>query len=212
MIDSKLRKPRLWTWMLGGLGVLGTGLAACTLVCSLVIPVLLALGVSASFASGLEARAGIAARVLVAVGALVPALGAARWWRARRSCRCGEAPAQPPEPVACRLDGPGVQRRLAEFRDVFARALVGTERLADGVVRWRFQASPGLEDELRSLAEREHACCRFFRFDVRTVGREVWWDSRVERPEAAPVLEELFALPTTLATEGSPPFWPGRHA
>ena len=97
------------------------------------------------------------------------------------------------EPIACTLDGEGFRRRLAELGAVFQRGYLGGERTASGV-RWRFRSAPGLEDQLRSLAGREHACCRFFRFEIRAAGDEIWWDSRVDSPEAQPLLEELFAL------------------
>ena len=61
-------------------------------------------------------------------------------------------------------------------------------------MRWRFRAAPGLEEDLRSLAGRERECCRFFIFEIQTVGYEIWWDSRVEDPDALPLLEELFSM------------------
>ena len=98
------------------------------------------------------------------------------------------------EPIACRLDGEGVRRRVEEFREVFERGYVGGVRIAGGV-RWRFRALSGLEADLRSLAEREQACCPFFQFDVRAIGSEIWWDSRVDDVAAQPILEDFFALP-----------------
>jgi hypothetical protein len=102
-------------------------------------------------------------------------------------------------PIACTLDGGGLRNRLEEFRDVFQRGLIGADRL-EGGFRWRFRAVPGLEDDLRALAGREHACCRFFTFELFTAdeGREIWWEIRAE-PEAAPVVEEFYRLPDQLA-------------
>jgi hypothetical protein len=121
------------------------------------------------------------------------------------------------EPIACSLDGQGARRRLDEFRAAFESGYLGSERMPDGALRWRFRAHPGLSEELRSLAERERACCRFLRFEIRPNGDEIEWDSRVDDPEALPVLEEFFALPTVLARsaprareDDAPAFWPGR--
>jgi hypothetical protein len=168
-----------------------------------VVPALLALGAGTTIVSGVELGAGVTGKVLVAVGVLLLALGTARWWRARSRCdRDDRSEARDQEPIACTLDGEGFRERLNEFREVFERGYVGGERLHDCAVRWRFHAAPGLEDDLRTLAEREQQCCRFFRFDVRIVGEEVWWDTRVESSQAGPVLEEFFTLPVSLGDRG----------
>ena len=80
------------------------------------------------------------------------------------------------EPIACSLDGHGFRQRLDEFRAAFGRGYLAGERTATGV-RWRFRAAPGLEEDLRSLAGRERECCRFFIFEIQTVGYEIWWDA-----------------------------------
>ncbi len=100
------------------------------------------------------------------------------------------------ERIACTLDSEGFRRRMEEFRDVFERAYLSSERIEDGG-RFRFRALPGLLDELRSLAEREHACCRFFRFDVFEKDGELVWETRVDA-EAVPVLDAFLALPELL--------------
>jgi hypothetical protein len=101
-------------------------------------------------------------------------------------------------PIACSLDRSAFRGRLDEFRAVLRRGFIGAERLPDRA-RWRFRAAPGLEDDLRKLAERERRCCRFFLFDIRRVDEEIWWDTRVDRAEALPVLDLFFALPSELA-------------
>jgi hypothetical protein len=100
------------------------------------------------------------------------------------------------EPIACTLDGEGVRRRLDEFRDVFEGRYLGSERI-DGGGRWKFRITPGLDSRLRSLADREHECCRFFRFEIRAAGNELWWDTRVDDVEARPILEEFFTCPAS---------------
>jgi hypothetical protein len=119
------------------------------------------------------------------------------------------------EPIACTLDGQGFRHRLDEFRQAFERGYLGGERIPGGV-RWRFRAAPELERDLRSLAEREQACCRFFRFDIRTIGDLIHWDTRVDDADAEPVLQEFFTLPSQLLSSGAAdvataPFGPGRR-
>jgi hypothetical protein len=100
------------------------------------------------------------------------------------------------EPIACTLDSDSFRRRMEEFRAIFERNHLATERFPGGG-RFRFRSVPGLEEELRSLAEREHACCRFLRFDVLKKDGELWWETRTEE-EAAPVLEAFLSLPELL--------------
>jgi hypothetical protein len=99
-------------------------------------------------------------------------------------------------PIACSLDTDGFRRRLEQFRETFERGLLATDRFPGGG-RFRFRSVPGLEDELRSLAERERACCPFFRFEIATRGDEIWWEARVEGG-AEPILEEFLGLPERL--------------
>jgi hypothetical protein len=101
------------------------------------------------------------------------------------------------EPIACTLDSEGFRRRMQEFRGVFERAYLSGERFPGGG-RFRFRALPGLEADLRSLAEREQACCRFFRFEIFARDDELWWETRVDA-EAEPVLDVFLELPNLLA-------------
>ena len=99
-------------------------------------------------------------------------------------------------PVACDMtnarDTP--DERLAEYRRLFARALVARERTAIGI-RFRFRAEPGIEDWVRDLAAREKECCPFFGFDIAVDGEEVMWEAAVpETDEARAVLEDFYAL------------------
>jgi hypothetical protein len=83
--------------------------------------------------------------------------------------------------------------RLAEYRRLFAEALIGRERTADGI-RFRFGSAPGVEEWVRDLAAREKACCPFFEFAVGTDGGEVRWDTTVLVERARPILEAFYAL------------------
>jgi hypothetical protein len=190
-MNSKQARAGIGKWGLGGLGAVGIGLLACSLACSVVVPVLLAVGIGAATVTVVETGAVVAGKVLVVGGVLAVGLGAFRWWRRRRRCGCDDTAT---EPIACTLDGQGFRQRLDELREVFERGYLGGERITDGV-RWRFRAAPGLEMQLRDLAEREHQCCRFFRFDIRATGDEIWWESRVANAAAQPILDEFFELP-----------------
>jgi hypothetical protein len=111
-----------------------------------------------------------------------------------RSCGCNTECASE-EPVVCTLEAREQATRATEFREVFVH-LLATESI-EGGFRWRFSAEPGLEEHLVDLARREHDCCRFFQFRVRTDGDHIVWETRA-RETARSVLEELKRLPQTL--------------
>ncbi|SEF25111.1 hypothetical protein SAMN05421837_1021011 [Amycolatopsis pretoriensis] len=99
-------------------------------------------------------------------------------------------------PIACDMsnarDTP--EERLAEYRRLFAEALVARERTEIGI-RFRFRADLGVEDWVRDLAAREKACCPFFGFDIAAEAGEVRWDAAVpDTDEARAVLEDFYAL------------------
>src|SRR5689334_6978255 len=83
-------------------------------------------------------------------------------------------------PIVCDMtDAPDAAvERLAEYQTLFATALIGRERTVDGI-RFRFRAEPGLEEQVRSLAAREKACCAFFNFTINRHDDEIWWNSSV---------------------------------
>jgi hypothetical protein len=64
------------------------------------------------------------------------------------------------------------EERLAEYRRLFARALIRRERRADSVVLW-FHA--GAREPVEDLARREAACCPFLDYRVEAAGDEVVW-------------------------------------
>jgi hypothetical protein len=118
-----------------------------------------------------------------------------------------------PVPVACDLmSTPGkIEERMAEYRRLFERALLGRENdgESDGRsgIRFRFRADPGIADWVRDLAAREEACCAFFRFTVTQADGEVWWDASViDDALARRVLDGFLA---DLAVECLPPDQPG---
>ena len=89
--------------------------------------------------------------------------------------------------------------RLAEYRRLFALALIGREHTDTGI-RFRFREDEGVYDWVADLASREQACCPFFIFTVTSAGGETSWDASViDDPIARQILEEFYLLPDTVA-------------
>ena len=108
-------------------------------------------------------------------------------------------------PVACDMSGaPDTPaERAAEYERLFTQALTGRERSEAGIT-FRFRADPGLADWVRDLAEREQACCAFFRFTVTADDQEVRWDAKVIDDDVArQILAEFYRLPDRLAGAGA---------
>jgi hypothetical protein len=104
-------------------------------------------------------------------------------------------------PIACDMtnasDTPA--ERMAEYGRLFEAALVGRDRVDDGI-RFRFRADEGIEEWVCDLAARELACCAFFTIVVSRVDDEVRWDMTVvDDASARAVLEEFYRLPDTIA-------------
>jgi hypothetical protein len=122
----------------------------------------------------------------------------------QRSQIYGSPPTQEDEPLACTFDfrnTAAAQAHVDGYRAAFTR-LVGTERFPGGF-RWIFRADPGLAVELKTLAEREHGCCRFLSFDVKTDGPHIVWETRAQE-HATTFLEEYLQLPERLRAEPRP--------
>ena len=102
-------------------------------------------------------------------------------------------------PIVCDMSGAPdtLAERLAEYRDLFADALVGRERIDEDAIQFRFRARPGLLDRVNDLAAREKACCAFFDFVISEHGDEIWWDARVpDDPIAHEILDAFYMLPS----------------
>jgi hypothetical protein len=107
-------------------------------------------------------------------------------------------------PIVCDMtDAPDTAtERLAEYQRLFTTALIGRERVGEGI-RFRFRADAGLEDWVRDLAAREKACCGLFTFDITVHGDEVWLGASVVDDDLArQILDEYYRLPDTV-TEGA---------
>lgn len=108
-------------------------------------------------------------------------------------------------PVHCDLrnasDTP--EERAAEYQQLFTTALCGRDK-TDRMVRFRLRRAAVDEDQVRRLAAREQACCPFFDIHLKTVGEELWWETRIDgNPEAAVMLQEFHRLPDLLASPAS---------
>jgi hypothetical protein len=108
-------------------------------------------------------------------------------------------PARADAPIACDMsearDTP--EDRLAEYHELFERALRSREHHADSVVL-RFDAAA--REQVEDLASREHACCPFVDYRVETAGEEVVWTttnpvSGEQRAAVDVMLDALYALP-----------------
>ena len=107
-------------------------------------------------------------------------------------------PARTGAPIACDMstarDTP--EERLAEYHELFERALRGRERGTDSVVL-RFDADA--REQVEDLVQREHACCPFVDYRVETAGDEVIWTTTNpmagdERAAVDVMLDSLYAL------------------
>jgi hypothetical protein len=105
-------------------------------------------------------------------------------------------------PIACDMstarDTP--EQRLAEYHELFERALVGRERRDDAVV---LTFSADAQEQVEDLARREHACCPFVDYRVELTGEQVIWTTTntVQREHRAAVdvmLDAFHDLPSTL--------------
>ncbi len=201
---------------LAGLAAFG----ACAACCAL--PLLAAAGVGGGLLSSIAGyiRPGADWVVAGAVGVGVLGVFSARAWKARQAAGCGVAcsvesscgcdperdkaifmSADPAadEPVVCTADlrdKPTIEAQMNGYRAAFAH-LGRTERF-NGGFRWVFEPKPGLEGDLKRLAENEHQCCRFFKFDVRRTHDSIVWQITANE-RAALVLEEFSRLPSRLS-------------
>ena len=81
--------------------------------------------------------------------------------------------------------------RIAEYAELFERALLTRERRADAVVfAFRADALEQVED----LARREHACCPFLDYRVETARDEVVWTITSPTAGGAATIDAFHAL------------------
>jgi hypothetical protein len=202
---------------LGLAGIAAFG--ACAACCAL--PLLAAAGIGGGALSAVVGYLRPGAELIVAGSVGVGVLAAVAFRaRARRTaacetacavkggCGCGPvdkanifstASPRADEPIVCTADvedTPTVRGQLEGYRAAFEH-LLRVERF-EGGVRWVFVKRPGLGAELRNLAEKEHQCCSFFKFDLQDAGATIVWETTASQ-EAAGVLDEFARLPERLS-------------
>jgi hypothetical protein len=100
-------------------------------------------------------------------------------------------------PITCDMtsapDTP--EERIAEYRRLFAHALILRERTPDAVV-FTFAAKPGVAEWVADLARRESACCPFLSYEVAVAAEGVVWRTSSQAgPDAQAILDEFHGLP-----------------
>lgn len=209
--------PLITKKSLGLAGIAAFG--ACAVCCAL--PLLAAAGIGGGVLSVVAGYIRPGADLVLAGGVGIGVLAVTAFRaRARRGSACGEACAvdgdcgcgpveptnilstpapQPGEPIVCTADlsdKPSVRGQLDGYRAAFEHLLRVEQR--EGAVRWVFSSRPGLVVELRNLAENEHRCCSFFKFDLQAVGDTIVWETTASK-DAARVLNEFARLPERLS-------------
>ena len=93
-------------------------------------------------------------------------------------------------PEACTL--PTVERplRVAEFDQLFTRAVAAVERLGPQSARITLPPSPETAAEAANLVVRESECCSFFTFSLTAAGGRLYLDVKVPENQS-PVLDSL---------------------
>jgi hypothetical protein len=93
--------------------------------------------------------------------------------------------------IACSLTASELPERRGRWLALTERALLSRTATTDGV-RLTFRAAPGVDDELRALAELERECCGFAAFEVAVAGDRVTLDVR-SSGDGVRAVRELFA-------------------
>jgi hypothetical protein len=102
-------------------------------------------------------------------------------------------------PIACDMsaarDTP--EERLAEYGELFERALLGRERREDAVA---LIFTADAREQVEDLARREHACCPFVDYRIELDGEQVRWTTTntihgEQRAGVEAMLDALHELP-----------------
>ena len=108
--------------------------------------------------------------------------------------------------IVCRLPPSDRAQRTADFRALFAGAIVERERVPAGV-RWTLTAGATTEAESRRLADLETRCCDGVLFAVNRRGDHVVWEI-TGPPAAAALLDAFYELPRLVRTDdGARELW-----
>jgi hypothetical protein len=104
--------------------------------------------------------------------------------------------------IACSLNQGDLVERQDRWLELARRAAIEAVTTSNGL-RLLFRAEPGVEAELRQLAELERDCCSFADWSVRTRGNEVVLDVTAESEEGITAVQAMFGgLRSPLAAAG----------
>jgi hypothetical protein len=110
---------------------------------------------------------------------------------------------QEPAVIACSLEAVDLADRRDRWHQLEERAGVDVVTTENGL-RLLFRAVPGVEAELRQLAELEQDCCAFAEWSVDAGAEEVVLDVSAESDEAIAAVQGMFSKlrPAPDATTG----------
>jgi hypothetical protein len=94
-------------------------------------------------------------------------------------------------PVACSLAKAEFADRQERWRQLWQRAAVNAVTTSNGL-RLLFRAAPGVEAELRQLAELERDCCAFSDWSVQISGEELVLDATAPTQEGITAVQAMF--------------------
>jgi hypothetical protein len=94
-------------------------------------------------------------------------------------------------PIACSLAEADLANRQDRWHQLWQRAAVDAVATSNGL-QLCFRAAPGVEAELRQLAELERYCCAFADWSVRAVGTELLLDVTAPTEEGITAVQAMF--------------------
>jgi hypothetical protein len=109
---------------------------------------------------------------------------------------------QPSAAIACALGEADLSNRQNRWLQLGQRATTDVVTTANGL-RLLFRVAPGVEEELRQLAELERDCCAFAEWSVHARGEELALDVTADSEEGIAAVQAMFdKLRSALATTG----------
>jgi hypothetical protein len=97
------------------------------------------------------------------------------------------------QPIACSLDPADARAQLDSWEAVFSATVVSVERATPNSVRMRLKDDAAATGSLVALAQREVACCPFFRFDLEVTVDGTMFTASVPS-EASAILDDFVKL------------------
>jgi hypothetical protein len=93
--------------------------------------------------------------------------------------------------IACSLSQSDLAERQERWLGLVGRAAIEAVTTSDGL-RLLFRAEPGVEAELRQLAELERDCCAFAEWSVGARGTELLLDVTAESEQGISAVQAMF--------------------